>query len=221
MSWIVCGFYTPEYSASAEALRANLDRIGAPHDLQKASKRPGGWEANTRAKAAEIKAGMVRYPDSTIIWIDVDCAVLGTLERLAALACIAGDVGMYVRTRIRRNGKPLFAPRSGTLIIRPTDGARHFIREWSLASDRGHRFSVDQDSLVVALGRVPSLNLTMLPVEACAIASDLCEAPIVLHDTGTKLAKGAGRWRRFFSAVTHIRVEPSNRQGKSEVPPAI
>jgi hypothetical protein len=30
------GFYTPDYSAYAGALRINLDSIGAPHDLQAA-----------------------------------------------------------------------------------------------------------------------------------------------------------------------------------------
>jgi hypothetical protein len=49
-------------------------------------------------------------------FLDVDCEVLGDLSPLAG---ITGDVGFYVRTKVRRSGGMRFGARSGTVVVRP------------------------------------------------------------------------------------------------------
>lgn len=199
--FIVCAFYTPDYEAFADALRRNLDQIGAPHDLHAVPKRDGGWEANTRAKPVEILAAMNRHPGKVILWLDVDCVVRGPVERLQGLCAIGGDVGLYARTRLRSNGKPMFAPRSGTMVIRPTPAARSFLEAWIKAGQSVHQYAVDQDTLVLALGRVPSLSLSLLGNEACALLEDKCPDPIVLHDRSPTHKGSVSRIRRIVTAM--------------------
>jgi hypothetical protein len=200
-NWVVCGYYTPDYAVHALDLKADLDRVKAPHDIACVAKREGGWEANVRAKPIEIAAAMLRHPDKTIVWLDVDCSINGPLDGLAQ---ISGDVAFFARTKLKSNGKPIFCPRSGTMVIRPTVAARAFIAAWGQASLAASKYSNDQDSLVVALGRVPSLSLTFLPNEACAIEADNCFCPIILHDT--QKGKGVPRWRKRLSAFMTSRL---------------
>ena len=130
-NWVVCGYYTPDYAVHALDLKADLDRVKAPHDIACVAKREGGWEANVRAKPIEIAAAMLRHPDKTIVWLDVDCSINGPLDGLAQ---ISGDVAFFARTKLKSNGKPIFCPRSGTMVIRPTVAARAFIAAWGQAS---------------------------------------------------------------------------------------
>lgn len=201
MRWVVCGFYTPDYSHWGNALRCNLDQLDVRHDIRASAKLPGGWEANTRAKPIEIRAAMDRHPDTTIIFLDVDCAVRGPISRLQGLADIGGDVGIYARTRLRSSGKPLFAPRSGTIVLRPTPATRRFTGAWIDAGLSAHRYANDQDLFVVALGRVPRLSVTLLGNEACAILADRCLDPIVLHDTSDREKDSVSRLRKTVTAM--------------------
>jgi hypothetical protein len=201
MSWVVCGYYTPDYAVHALDLKEDLDRVKAPHDIVCVAKREGGWEANVRAKPIEIAAAMLRHPDKTIIWLDVDCSVNGRLDGLAE---IGGDVAFFARAKLKSNGKPIFCPRSGTMVIRPTRAAKSFIAAWGQASLEAPKYSNDQDTMVVALGKVPNLSLSFLGNEACAIEADNCFCPLILHDTVK--GKGVPRWRKRLSALVGTRL---------------
>lgn len=198
-SWIICGWYTPDYAHWADRLRANLNAIGgAPNEFVEVPKRDGGWEANTMAKPLHVLSAMDRHPDKTIIFLDVDCAVCGTIQELDELAAISGDVGVYIRTRFRTNGDVRFGPRSGTLVIRPTSMARKFVETWIDTGMSAPRFAVDQDSLKVALGKTPGLSVTTLDVSACATRGDSVPLPLILHDKASADAAKAGAVRKII-----------------------
>jgi hypothetical protein len=189
MNYIVCGWYTPDYTPWRDKLVASLDGLGIPHDIVEVEKREGGWELNTMSKPVQIAAAMRRHPDKRIVFLDVDCEVTGTLREFEAVAAIAGDVGCFVRTRFRSNGSTLFRPRSGTLVFSPTAAARYFVAAWVALGAEAPRYAVDQDTMLVAFGKVSGLSITWLDLSACATAGDKCAHPVILHDSASRESK--------------------------------
>jgi hypothetical protein len=198
--FIVCGWYTPDYERWVLPLKSRLDALQVPHDFSAVEKRIGGWELNVQTKPIHIRQAMDRHPCLPIIFVDVDCQVTGSRDDLCGIASIVGDVGLYVRTRIRSNGRPLFAPRSGTLVLNPTPRARALVEKWIAVSETAPRYAVDQTTLTVALGRVPGITITTLGVGACAIPSDKADAPIILHDRAGQAMKKTPRLIKLLSA---------------------
>ena len=197
MSYIICGFYTPDYAHWLPALRASLDAVGAPHDFVETPKVAGSWETNTMRKAAEVLAAMDRHPDKVIIFLDVDCVVRGDLSPLAR---VNGDVAFYVRTRRRKSGgAPRFGVRSGTLVIRPTPAARKFVETWAALSSAGHYGDVDQTTMMLAIGLTPGVCFTPLEHKWCAAPSDGTVAgAVILHDSASADITKIGKLRRFL-----------------------
>ena len=101
---------------------------------------------------------------------------------LSPLAGIGGDVGFYLRTKWRRSGGMRFGARSGTVVVRPTAGARAYVELWRRMPRGGALGDVDQTALMVAMGRVPWASFTMLGVEYCATDGDKVPAPVILDD---------------------------------------
>jgi hypothetical protein len=121
-SVIVCGFYTEDYRRWLIPLVESLDRLGQAHDFVLAEKAGRMWETNTMAKARHILAAMDGHPDEVIVWLDVDCIVLGDLSPLAD---IRGDVAFRMHSKFRRHHKGSnFRAQSGTMVFRPTAEAR-------------------------------------------------------------------------------------------------
>jgi hypothetical protein len=202
MTYIVCGWYTPGYAHWLPSLQASLEAVGAPHDFVQVAGSGDGWEKTTMRKAGEVRAALNRHPDKTVIFIDVDCTVKGDLQRLAN---IDGDVGFFIRTRFRRNGTPKIGVRSGTLVFRPVERARRFVDAWIDEGTKAGPYSVDQDSLMVAMGRVPGLTITTIGVEYCATEGDHCPHPVIYHDRASRNVTKAGVAARFFSQWTKPR----------------
>lgn len=196
MTYIVCGWYTPSYAHWLPALQESLEAVGALHDFVQVAAPESGWEKATMRKAAEVRAALNRHPDKTVIFIDVDCTVKGDLQ---GLADIDGDVGFYIRTRFRRNGTPKIGLRSGTLVFRPVERARRFVDAWIAEGNNAGPYSVDQDSLMVAIGRVPGLTITTIGVEYCATEGDFCPNAIIFHDRASRNVVKAGSAMRFIS----------------------
>ena len=207
--WIVCAWHTPDYRAWADKLIASLDAVGAPHDIVEVPKLPGTWEANTLAKPAQLLAAMDRHPGKCIVFLDVDCEVLGDLSPLAG---IGGDVGFYMRTKWRRSGGMRFGARSGTVVVRPTPGARAYVESWEDAAREAPWGDVDQTAQMVAMGRVPGVSFTMLGVEYCATDGDCVPVPVILHDSASrdvrKITRTHRRLRRVWRALWVDRAWP-------------
>jgi hypothetical protein len=154
--WVVCGWFTPDYRKHWDTLRANLDEIGAPHDFKEVTKLGGGWEANVSRKALHALEAMERNPGKTILLLDVDCVVPGGIEGLNELASVPGDVAFHFTARWNTNRSARlvrYGPRSGTMVFKPTEEARQFVR----ASRKAvlHR----------AMQRLKILSLSSLDVE--------------------------------------------------------
>ena len=211
--WIVCGWYTPDYRDWWDRLSSNLGDIGAPSDFVERSKSDGGWEINTMRKPHELLAAMDRHPEKTIVFLDVDCAVIGGKAGLAELASISGDIAFFVRSKWSQNsGRPVFTTRSGTFVVRPTRHARAFVNAWCEAGRSAPRYAVDQDSLLAAVGRTPGVSITYLYAKYCAVPQDNCSAPVILHDSASlnsKTSKVIKRLSRLTYRLMPDRASPA------------
>ena len=76
---VVCSFYTDDeyYRSEAEALRADLEKLGVDYVLEEIVKEPGqDWADLCRKKVPFLDSVCERFPDSRVFWIDVDCRLL-------------------------------------------------------------------------------------------------------------------------------------------------
>jgi hypothetical protein len=87
--WLVTGWFTEDdvYRPLAEAFAFSLSEHGAPFHLW-AKPALGTW--NTRRKPEAVLETMDAHPGKTVILMDVDCIVQGSI---APVAEFAGDVG--------------------------------------------------------------------------------------------------------------------------------
>ena len=145
------------------------------------------------AKPAHLLDAMDRHPDKVIVLLDVDCRVLGDLSPLAE---IGGDVGFYIRTKYRRSGGMRFGARSGTVVVRPTAGARAYVQAWITAAAELPWGDVDQTAQMFAMGRASGASFTMPPVEYCATAGDCVPEAVILHESASRGVRKIGRWQR-------------------------
>lgn len=194
--YVTCGWYTPDYAHWADRLRANLDDLGEPHDIVEVEKNPGGWEANTMRKPGQVLAAMMRHPAKTIIFLDVDCEVCNSLSELAGAS--RADIQLHFRCNMMRNGLPRMTARSGTMVIRPTERAKSFVKNWRELNFAAPSGSVDQRTLPAAIVKTPGLAVGMLDNRYCAVPADNVESPIILHSSASASQKKMSRWTRTF-----------------------
>jgi hypothetical protein len=183
--WLVCGYFTPDYRRWAETLAVSLRHHNAPYHLF-ATTRAGTWEANSRQKPAAILNAMDRYPDKVIVWLDVDCQVLGDLSPLADLRA---DFAAYTRTRQPKwRRRQRFLVKSGTMVFKPTEAARAFVSEWSKNATRAQPWDSDQHSLLKTFGEMSGVTFQRLPHTWCAVVGERHAdgKPIIQHASAAR-----------------------------------
>jgi len=183
--WLVCGYFTPDYRHWAEALAASLRTHRAPHHLFAIAK-AGTWEATSRRKPSAILGAMDRYPDKVIVWLDVDCQVLGNLSPLADLRA---DVAAYTRTRQPKwRRRQRFLVKSGTMVFKPTDAARAFVREWSKNAACAQPWDSDQHSLLKTFGEMTDVTFQRLPHTWCTVVGErhAGSSPTIQHASAAR-----------------------------------
>ena len=78
-SWLVVGWFTPNYRHWAERLARSLDKTNAPYHLFAKDGSPEGWMANTRRKPLIASEAISRFPNKTIVLTDVDAEATGDI----------------------------------------------------------------------------------------------------------------------------------------------
>jgi hypothetical protein len=201
-SYVVCGWYTPDYAGWASDLKRSLLRHGQPFELVSVPSHAGeSWEATTMRKAREVLKALDRHAGKTIIFIDVDCQVAGDLAPLTELR---GDVAFYVHPRRRRSGHTKAHIRSGTIVLKPTPEARRFVERWAEISDRPEYGDVDQDALLLAIN-TPGVLFEQLDVKWCFTKSDKCNGPVIIHGSASKsVAKISTTKRRLVALANRV-----------------
>jgi hypothetical protein len=191
--WIVCGWFTEDdkYRPLADRLAASLNQVGTPYDLVATPKLSGGWEANTMAKPGHVLAAMNRHPGKTIVFLDVDCRVIGDLAPLVKSA--TSDIAIRFRAKARNN-RMWMTPRSSTMVFRPTEPARRFVLAWADASKGAPQGTIDQTTFVTTLCRSPGVSFSHLGPEWGAMPEDRCPKAAIVHlgasNDGVKKVRG-------------------------------
>lgn len=193
--WLVCGWFTEDsiYKPLAERLAASLDAVGAPYDLVSVSKRAGGWESNTLAKAEQARAAMDRHPAKTIVLMDIDYAATGDLSYLAK---VPGDVALqiFARRRKHRRGSSRASFSAQVIVIKPTPGARRFVETWERLSANPHPGATSEAYLGLACGSVTDVALVNLDQERLKA--------VLAHSFASK-GHRMPDWRRVLLQITH------------------
>ena len=204
-AYIVCGWYTPDYKRWADKLSAGLDRLGIDRDIVAVPKLDGGWERNTLRKAAEVRRAIDRHPDRPIVFLDVDCEVLGPLDDLVNTRA---DVRLYIRVKRRRSSGEVKwgGIRSGTMVLNPTSGARELVDLWVAESEAAHYGDVDQSTLAIALAKASSTSYAPMPLAYCATIGDKHPYPIILHDSASKDTQTISGLRRRLTALVKLKM---------------
>jgi hypothetical protein len=214
MNYVVCAFYTPDYSRWVPPLEASLDRVNAPYDIALVDKVAGGWEANTRQKPAQVLAAMDRHPNKSIIFLDVDCIVRGSL---AALADIRGDIGVHMPIKRRPKGARLRI-RTGTLVVRPTPEARRFVEAWVAQSARARIGDNDQTTFAVAVNDAPGVVIEPLARKWCSVLGDdpdILSGAAIVHDSASLTIPRMGRAMQLLRRLLVSAPSPSTTRAPS------
>jgi len=202
MSYIVCGWYTPDYQKWWDKLRPTLDAVGAPHHVDQVPQIAGSWEARTCRKAEFVKQAMRRYPHETILFLDVDCTVRRPLDELAD---IPGDFGICSTVKYEKRRwhsiSTIIQTRSGTLVLKPTDRCREMVGRWCQEAENAPLYVHDQQALALAMTQVPGLTVTNIGTEWCAVPRDHHPDPGILHDQASK-GQHAKRWTKRLAYLS-------------------
>ncbi len=195
-NWIVCAWYTPDYSKWAKGLIESALAANAPYDVVCVPKLAGGWEANTCQKAAQLLAAMDRNPGKVIVFVDADAVVAGDLSPLAD---IRGDIG-FAPWQKYRAGQSWMQPQSGTIVVRPTTNARRLVETWQTKS-AGRQFGEnDQSTLVRALNGTPGVTVQLLEERWCARVG-YPHSPAIIHDAASDEHPKIRNFQRFLNAI--------------------
>ena len=163
--WLVTGWFTEDetYRPLAQAFAASLTEHGAPFHL---FAKPSGKGWSTRRKPSVVLEAMDAYPGKTIVLMDIDCVVHGSIVPVTQ---IGGDIGVVILARNMRKGSKwrhwiATEASSRILVCRPTEGARTFLRRWSEQIERS-QVDHDEHAMIWSFLASPDVVFRYVPQE--------------------------------------------------------
>jgi hypothetical protein len=181
-SWLVIGWFTPDYEQLAERFAANLDAFAVPHHLFASEAFGTSFFERTRRKPQIVLKAMSLYPDKTLILMDVDCVVRGNLRVVADIA--NADVSFYIKARRQKLSQVAIAASSRVMVVRPTSGAHDFIQAWADACEalRSQRAD-DETALTSAFVHNARAVVRQLPIEHSGreISGHISSSALIAH----------------------------------------
>lgn len=134
-SYIVIGFFTPDYRPLAEAFASNLSEFQIPHHLYAVSAQE--WKHAILMKPSITLRAMQDYENTDIILSDIDCIVRADIS---ALTKVQGDIALHTRCKLarrRRKFQPWKTMRRATIwpsarlvVFKRTDEATALCERW-------------------------------------------------------------------------------------------
>lgn len=182
-SYLVTGFFTPDYRALAERFSANLADLGIPHHLYAVGKEQ--WQRAILVKPGVLREALWDHPNRRIVLMDVDCFLRGNIGHW--VDSLTADVTLPARIRVRgrgRHGKALFSSR----VVAVIPGQRTFdlLRAWDLrcGAARAPIFgrTCDERELVGAIGTAHGATIAFTPDDYAGLdARNAPASAVIVH----------------------------------------
>lgn len=155
---IVACYTEGDYEREAhERLIPSLERLDLPHDVRKVESR-GSWVANGFACQIFLQGICKEYPDTNILFLDVDAVV--HFDPWKLLSTISCDVAAHLY-----RGRELL---TGTLYL-PFESRRdELLTKW-IAKNERYPHEWDQRNLQRLLNQDRTFRFVSLPAEYCCI----------------------------------------------------
>ena len=167
-SYIVCGFYTPNYLPQILNLKASLEALGINHFI-KCYEPVGGWEANTRLKPVFVDYCLHKFPDHNVVYLDADAVVRkvpAAFENMTTdLMMLFHPIWQGRRFLMRASGKYFLRISAGTIAVRNSPGGRKFAALWKSGEADAKMTTVDEDMIYMAFHHLAGLTITVLPFD--------------------------------------------------------
>lgn len=130
--YVVTGFFTPNYRPLAESLAKDLSATGNPHHLVARDKGDATWKNVVHWKPGIVLEVMDRYPEASIVLLDVDCSVRGPL---ASMLDFPGHISARSKLRLTNHvwpfrQKTILHISSRSMVFRPEPRVRQFLADW-------------------------------------------------------------------------------------------
>jgi len=193
LGWLVCGWFTPDYRPRAERLAAGLIAHGAPYHIRELDKGGGNWTHQVKRKPTIILEAMRAHPQSTVVFMDVDCEIRGDV---APATRIGADAACFFQVK-KRAGRQLGDMSSRVMVLRPTPGAQKLVEIWIEACAGDPAATSDEPSLLVAIARAAGCSWTPLdPRFAGREVTNAMPDAAIVHDSAREQSSGFRRFKR-------------------------
>ena len=180
--WTLVGYYTDNYADEAQLMTQSALAVGLEPVL-KNIKCLGGWEENCNYVSKLIMDSLdVSFGD--IVYVDVDARFKSYPVFFDSLNC---DIAFH-RLDNPCNPNELLG---GTLFFKNTDKTKELVRVWYEECQNNPKIWT-QRNLNNALKKVNDVNVTLLPVEYCAIFDHPTvrgTQPVILHTQASRRLK--------------------------------
>ena len=204
-SFIVTGFFTPNYFPLAEAFSKNLRAHKISHHLYARERITGQWGHQTLQKPSVLKSARRDYPNQIIVLMDVDCRIRGDISPMLN---VSGDIAVPMGRKPMKNGTAL-KPGTRVVLLRPTAQADALLELWEEKCDLNiHPVENDEIRLQMAIedsnGRfaIATLNRHYTGMEL----RKATQADIIVHDSARDEARLFGSTRKEIkSRIKKIR----------------
>jgi len=190
MAWIVCAYFTKNslYEKHAKNLIQSLQKFALPYEITPIENK-GNWYSNMQYKPTFLLEMLLKYPNRSIVYVDVDAVFCRYPEYFNYLDTQSkDDIAVHVLDHSkygRKNHPPELL--SGTIYFRNTEKSSIIIREW-IEECKTNAKLWDQKALATVLKNHP---YHLLPAEYTTIFDYMSDIkyPVIKHFQASREAK--------------------------------
>lgn len=191
-SYVAVGFFTPDYRPLAETLAKDLAVTNNPYHLIARNKGEATWRNVVHWKPEIILQAMDLYPKSSIIFLDVDSSVRGSLRPAIEFT---GDVSARPKLRLTNHiwpfrKKTVLQISSRSMAFKPNERVRKFLGDWrdELRTATYHQGGCEM-ALRFVVTRSVGLAFTPMDLRYCGLETDKAPSDaIVVHSSHSRHA---------------------------------
>jgi hypothetical protein len=185
MSYLIVSYYTNNtlYEQEAQKFILSLKKFAIPYYVE-GVENLGSWQKNTSYKPTFIKKMLLKFPESSIVWVDCDAQFFAYPTLFDNLSC---DVAIYVydgKEYKHKNWIPELL--SGTVYFRNCPKVLDFVEQWEKLC-REHFGVWDQKHLASVLKN----DFELLPGEYCKIVDKMqyIKNPVIVHYQASRIVR--------------------------------